>query len=65
MRVLAKGRTHGECLLDVTKKEGSGWKKITDVKFDDSYIGGRYVCVMEKPDIDKKKSKFNNYMGGM
>jgi hypothetical protein len=64
VRILAKGRTYRECQLDVIKKNSTGWKEVADIKFDNSFIGGRYVCVMENPDDPTfNKSKFNQYLG--
>lgn len=64
MRILAKGRTRGECAADIEKKEDRGWKAITQIKRDDTWIGGRYVAVMEKEDKPNfAKRKFNQYIG--
>jgi hypothetical protein len=64
MRVMAKGRTVSECQKDVAVKEKRGWKALSDIKPDDSWIPSRYVCVMEKPDDPRgRKSKFNQYLG--
>lgn len=64
MRILAKGRTRKECEMDMDIKEKRGWKALAGIKLDDSYIGGRYVCVMEKEDNPNSiKSNFNQYLG--
>lgn len=64
MRVLAKGRTAAECQKDIDLKKARGWEPVADMKHDESYIGGRWLCVMEKPDEPKfNKSKFNQYCG--
>lgn len=64
MRILAKGRTRKECAADMKLKKNRGWKAVSDIKFDDAFIGGRYVCVMEKPDDPNcVKRKFNQYLG--
>lgn len=64
MRILAKGRTQKECAADIELKESRGWTAVADIKFDDAFIGGRYVCVMEKADDPNSvKRKFNQYLG--
>jgi hypothetical protein len=64
MRILATGQTEKECKDDITNKISRGWKAVAPMKFDSSWIGGRYVCVMEKEDIpNSKKRKFNQYLG--
>jgi len=65
MRILAVGHTYKSCQTDVDRKISRGWKAISDIKLDESYIGGRYVCVMEKPDApnSNKSRQFNKYIG--
>lgn len=64
MRILAKGQTAGKCQKEVNRLLKGEWRQVSPIKRDESYIGCRYVAVMEKPDIPGSvKSKFNNYMG--
>jgi hypothetical protein len=63
MRILAKGETKKECQNNADRLTARGWTQITEPKIDESYIGVRWVAVMQQPDLPHKKRKFNKYMG--
>lgn len=64
MKILAKGMTKTKCQVEIDRLKGMEWQQVSEMVFDASFVGGRYVAVMYKPDPPgAKKSKFNNYMG--
>jgi hypothetical protein len=67
VRCLVRSHTIKDCEQRVKVKEREGWKRLTEVKLDDSHISWgdiSYVCVMEMPDNEEaaknyKKRRFN------
>lgn len=67
MRILVPGVTKEKCLKNIEAKKAGGWELVSAPRFDDSWIGGRWVAIMRMDDDPEKKdkyhNKFNTFMG--
>jgi hypothetical protein len=65
IRTVVYGRTKTKCQQNVDAKIRNHWHPITPIKLDDSYIGGRWVCVMEYEEKEhtEKTEKAKRFLG--